>query len=45
VGAKKLPIRMRDESFKMVLEAGMISLRSIYASVQKSSYGFLVWGA
>ena len=39
--AKKLSIRMRDESFKMVLEAGMISLGSFDAKLQVSSSGNL----
>ena len=33
MGAKKLSIRMRDECFKMVLEAGMPSFYSGYAEV------------
>ena len=40
--AKKLSIRMRDESFKMVLEAGRTSLRSVYADLLNASSGILL---
>ena len=40
--AKKLSIRMRDESFKMVLEAGMTSLGSVYADLLNASSGILL---